>query len=196
MKYPSLLIVAASVSLFGAGCQIETKNAMNEESKVGQGQEQGSAASETGMEKRDEARTQGEAQSSANANEEAKLHANENAAVQASGTVQTSSTAPNAGAGIGAEVKIKAKADIETYTVTIQNFEFSQKTVTVERGDKVVFTNRDQTRHSATSDSGAFDSGLLGQDDSFTLDTATLAAGSYPFHCTIHPMMKGTLIVK
>jgi len=47
-----------------------------------------------------------------------------------------------------------------------------------------------------TADAGAFDSGILNQNGSYTLDTKDLAPGSYPYHCTPHPNMTGTIIVK
>lgn len=84
-----------------------------------------------------------------------------------------------------------------TQSITIQNFAFSPKTLTVKRGDAVVFKNGDSVTHTVTADGGAFDSGQMQSGSSFTLDTSTLAAGSYAFHCTPpHPAMTATLIVQ
>ena len=69
-------------------------------------------------------------------------------------------------------------------------------TITVKKGDKIIFQNRDAVGHTVTSDANAFDSGMLNQGQSFTLDTATLALGSYPYHCTPHPNMKATVVVE
>jgi plastocyanin len=52
--------------------------------------------------------------------------------------------------------------------------------------------NRDSTAHTFTADDGAFDV-ELGAGATESVDG--LAAGSYAFHCTIHPDMKGTLDV-
>ena len=46
---------------------------------------------------------------------------------------------------------------------------------------------------SSAATSGVFDSSLImaGQSYSFTFDTA----GTYPYHCMVHPWMQGTIIV-
>ncbi len=82
-----------------------------------------------------------------------------------------------------------------TYNEIIQNFAFSPKEIQVKKGDKIIVQNRDSAPHSMTADKGAFDSGLLSQGKSFTLDTSKLAAGRYPFHCSVHPSMTGVLVV-
>ena len=84
----------------------------------------------------------------------------------------------------------------QTHSVTINNYSFAPSSLTVKRGDTVVFTNQDSVIHTATADGGAFDSGNLSTNGSFTLDTSVLAPGSYPYHCTPHPFMKATLIVQ
>jgi len=78
--------------------------------------------------------------------------------------------------------------------VTIQNFAFSPATINVKAGTKVTWTNQDSTTHHVVSDTGAFDSGNLaqGQSYSFTFNKT----GSYPYHCSIHPSMTGTIVVQ
>ena len=82
------------------------------------------------------------------------------------------------------------------FKVSIQNFAFTPATVTVTKGDVVVFTNNDQVSHTVTSDTGAFTGGTVAPTAEFTVATAGLAAGTYPFHCSIHTTMRGTIIVK
>ncbi|HEV3169500.1 MAG TPA: cupredoxin domain-containing protein [Actinocrinis sp.] len=55
-------------------------------------------------------------------------------------------------------------------------------------------TNKDSVEHTVTADSGnAFDVTIpAGGTASFKAPTT---AGSYPFHCTVHPFMKATLVV-
>ena len=54
--------------------------------------------------------------------------------------------------------------------------------------------NEDNTAHTVTADSGnAFDSPAPTGNSTFTAPTKP---GSYPFHCSIHPEMHGTLVVK
>lgn len=81
-------------------------------------------------------------------------------------------------------------------TVVIQNFAYSPKEITVMAGQPVSFTNKDTVAHSLTSDDGtSFDTGLVAQNQS-KIFTAPATSGKYPFHCTPHPGIKGTLIVE
>jgi len=78
--------------------------------------------------------------------------------------------------------------------VTIQNFAFSPKTLTVAPGTTIMWTNKDSAPHTVTSDSGStLASGDLSQGKSYT-HTFT-KAGTYAYHCAIHPFMHGTVIV-
>ncbi len=78
--------------------------------------------------------------------------------------------------------------------VTIQNFAFSPATITVKAGDSVTWTNQDSAGHSATADDNSFDTGVLpqGQSKSITFSKA----GTYTYHCSVHPNMKATVIVQ
>jgi plastocyanin len=78
--------------------------------------------------------------------------------------------------------------------VTIQGFAFSPSNMSVSVGDTVVWTNRDGVAHTVTSNTGIWDSGTLGQNQSFT--RVFSSAGSFPYHCTIHPSMTGTITVQ
>jgi plastocyanin len=81
-----------------------------------------------------------------------------------------------------------------TVQVTIQNFAFSPKTVTVAPGTTIMWTNKDSAAHTVTSDSGStLASGDLSQGKSYS-HTFT-KAGTYAYHCAIHPYMKATVVV-
>ena len=82
------------------------------------------------------------------------------------------------------------------FKVSIQNFSFTPATVTVTKGDVVVFTNNDQVTHTVTSDTGAFTAGTVSPKSEFTVATANLAPGTYAYHCAIHTTMHGTIIVQ
>jgi plastocyanin len=60
----------------------------------------------------------------------------------------------------------------------------------------VTFTNQDATPmlHTATADSGLFDSGILALNESFSFPFAT--AGAVGIRCTLHPGMRMTLFVE
>jgi len=80
--------------------------------------------------------------------------------------------------------------------VTINNFAFNPGEIVVKPGAKISVTNQDSVGHSFTSDDGqSFDTGVLSQGKSATV-TAPITPDTYPFHCTPHPNMQGTLVVK
>lgn len=82
-----------------------------------------------------------------------------------------------------------------TDAVTVQNFAFSPANITVKKGATVTWTNKDSTTHTATENDGQTgpDSGDLatGKSYSFTYNTA----GTFKYHCSIHPDMTGTVTV-
>jgi plastocyanin len=81
-----------------------------------------------------------------------------------------------------------------TRTVVIQNFSFKPAQITVKRGTRVTWINKDMTKHTATASNGAFDSGILrpGQSYSHTFKTA---GRTNNYHCEIHPFMRGSVTV-
>jgi plastocyanin len=82
-----------------------------------------------------------------------------------------------------------------TRTVVIQNFSFKPAHITIKRGTRVRWINKDSTTHTATANNGAFDSGRLrpGQSYSHTFKTA---GRTNKYHCEIHPSMRGSVVVK
>lgn len=80
-------------------------------------------------------------------------------------------------------------------SVTIAGFAFDPEETTVAAGTEVTFANEDGTAHTATADDKSFDTGSIAGGSSGTV-TAPDAPGEYPYICTIHPSMMGTLIVE
>ena len=78
--------------------------------------------------------------------------------------------------------------------ITIKNFSFSPSSVTVSPGATVTVTNKDSVAHTVTSSSGGFDTGDIPAGGSKTF-TAPMKAGKYPYICSIHQYMTGTLTV-
>lgn len=79
-------------------------------------------------------------------------------------------------------------------TVDISNFAFSPQTITLAAGTEITWTNKDAAAHTVTSDDGNFpSSGNLSQGQTYKVTFST--AGTFPYHCTIHPSMTGTVIV-
>ncbi|HET6924285.1 MAG TPA: cupredoxin family copper-binding protein [Candidatus Saccharimonadales bacterium] len=84
----------------------------------------------------------------------------------------------------------------QSMNVTIQNFAFSPANLTVPQGTAVTWTNKDSTAHTVTSDSGGpfvLNSGTI--EPGLTFSTTLNKTGTFPYHCSIHPNMKGTITV-
>ena len=77
--------------------------------------------------------------------------------------------------------------------VNIQGFAFHPGGITVHTGDTVTWTNADSADHTATANDGSFDTGTLGNgaSGSHTFNSA----GTFSYHCSIHPFMHGTVTV-
>ena len=84
------------------------------------------------------------------------------------------------------------------------NPSYTPATLTVKKGDVVTITNTDTAPHTVTSgatpddpkNAKLFDTSLIMPGKTAKINTASLAPGDYPFHCQVHPYMKGTLTVK
>jgi plastocyanin len=78
--------------------------------------------------------------------------------------------------------------------VTIEAMSFQPAMLTVKAGDSVVWVNKDWFPHTATSDTGGFDSLEISPDESWTYMPKT--KGEFPYICTLHRTMKATLRVE
>ncbi len=76
---------------------------------------------------------------------------------------------------------------------------FSPNQLTISLGAPLTWKNRTQEPHTIVSDDCrfgnpcSFDSGVLGPNARFTLPP--LKPGTYPYHCGIHPFMRGLLTI-
>jgi plastocyanin len=86
-----------------------------------------------------------------------------------------------------------AAAKPATHTVVIEGLKFVPQTLTVKRGDTVVWINKDPYPHTATA-KGAFDSGSIAEGASWKYTARR--AGEHPYLCTFHPNMKAILRVE
>ncbi len=79
-------------------------------------------------------------------------------------------------------------------SVIIKDFSFSPASLSVAKGTTVRWTNNGPTTHTVTSNTSLFDSGNIAAPNgtfSYTFSTA----GTYAYHCSIHPNMTGTITV-
>ena len=116
----------------------------------------------------------------------------------ASPSASGSSAAGTSSGPIGASVTILAGAS------TQGNPAYSPDTISVKKGDVVAVTNKDSVPHTVTNGkdpsdptSGKlFDTSIINAASSAQFSTAKLSSGTFPFHCSIHPYMIGTLKVQ
>jgi plastocyanin len=83
----------------------------------------------------------------------------------------------------------------EPNTVVISNFSYSPSTIIVGAGETITWRNDDAVGHTVTSISGSeLNSPVLAQGQ--TYQHTFSAAGSYPYHCTLHPNMTASVTVQ
>lgn len=86
----------------------------------------------------------------------------------------------------------------QTFDVHISEFAFTPKTAQDSTGNKVgdqtdsvKWTNGGDFTHTSTSDQGFWDSGNLDPNGAGTYERDFQQAGTFHYHCSIHPKMKG-----
>ncbi len=78
-------------------------------------------------------------------------------------------------------------------SVSIKNMAFNPGSVSVTTGATVTWTNNDTTIHTVTADDGSFNSGNIAIGATYS--RAFSSAGTFSYHCTIHPEMTGKVVV-
>ena len=88
-----------------------------------------------------------------------------------------------------------AVADVaHTATVEIANFKFAPPDLTVAAGTTVTWKNADDSPHRVVDAGGGYSSPALDTEGSFAHTFTT--PGVYSYICSLHPFMKGKIIVK
>jgi plastocyanin len=96
---------------------------------------------------------------------------------------------------LGARVAVsESPARPTVVSVTIANMQFVPATLSVHRGDRIVWVNKDLFPHTVTASSKAFDSGSIAAGGSWTYLAGK--SGAYSYGCVYHPTMKGALKVR
>jgi len=78
--------------------------------------------------------------------------------------------------------------------LNIANFAFAPDPVTVSAGATLTWTNQDGSTHTVVADDGSFKSSGLSKGATYSQQITT--PGTYLYHCSIHPFMKGTITVR
>ena len=90
--------------------------------------------------------------------------------------------------------KTNQKTAPSDMTIAIKDLSFIPAALTIKPGTKVTWVNNDTIPHTVTSDTlNLFDSGTLSPGQSFSY--TFMNSGSFGYHCNIHKMMKGTVVV-
>lgn len=114
------------------------------------------------------------------------------ASVTAAATSAATSTATTATATASAAASPAAAGGAERAVIS----NFTLPSITVKTGAVVEFVNQDSAPHTATSDDKTtFDSKTLNPGGGSFKFTAS-KAGTFPYACSIHPTMKGTITVQ
>jgi plastocyanin len=81
-----------------------------------------------------------------------------------------------------------------TTSVRIEGFEFRPRTITVTKGTRVTWRNRDAANHTVTFEKRPGDLGNV--DEGKRLSARFQHAGRYAYVCQYHPNMRGTIVVR
>jgi plastocyanin len=90
-------------------------------------------------------------------------------------------------------VKANDRPPVSNVDVKIDNFSFTPQSITVIVGTTVTWTNRDDIPHTVVGTDGVFKSTVRDTDEKFSCTFTK--AGTYPYYCSIHPKMTGTVVV-
>ncbi|HET6837907.1 MAG TPA: cupredoxin family copper-binding protein [Gemmatimonadales bacterium] len=101
--------------------------------------------------------------------------------------------APKAGPDTAAADTAAAEG-AATLSARVEDFSFEPARLEVQRGTTVTWTNQGQVIHTVTANDGSFDSGQI---DSGAKGSITFSRpGTYEYHCTPHPFMRGVVVVQ
>jgi plastocyanin len=89
---------------------------------------------------------------------------------------------------------LPASASAATVAVNINPTAFTPKTVTINVGDTIKWTNADKVDRQLVADSGAFASPILKPNASYSFTFKT--PGTFNYHDALKPTVKGTITVK
>lgn len=85
-------------------------------------------------------------------------------------------------------------ASTGTIQASIENFSYTPKQLTVKTGTTVVWTNKDDTPHTVTSNDNLFASPLLDTNEKFQYTFTK--PGKFSYFCKVHPKMTGVVEVR
>lgn len=90
-------------------------------------------------------------------------------------------------------VQAEQKGTEQVNYITIKDFAFTPSEVTVSKGTVVTWFNADSAKHTVAFDNLPIELTLNAGESQMTTFSE---AGEFSYHCSIHPSMKGKVIVK
>ena len=87
-----------------------------------------------------------------------------------------------------------AAEDNDKNEVVIDNFSFGPSELTVPKGVKVTWVNKDDVPHTVVSTEGKFKSEALDTDEKYSFVFNDV--GTYEYYCSLHPKMTAKVVVK
>lgn len=102
------------------------------------------------------------------------------------------------GPSLGGECRLPLTADLLGATViVVRDFSFQPTEIRVKQGGKIIWVNCSASGdppHTSTADGGVWDSPTLAPGAAYGRTFDQL--GSFPYHCSPHPFMTGTVVVE
>jgi plastocyanin len=108
-------------------------------------------------------------------------------------TGDTGATGATSAAGCTADNATDLTGD-DPFVVTIQDLAFTPDCFAAKSASSITIENKDSVTHTFTIDGTQVDVSI-DAGETFNGESAGLDPGTYPFHCTIHSSMTGTVIV-
>ncbi len=111
-----------------------------------------------------------------------------------SGT-STDTSVPTATAAPAGTTASNASAAQVKISETNDKYGFAPAMLTVAKGTKVEWSNASDAPHTVTSDSGTTLASSIISPSGGSFSFTFTQPGTYTYHCTVHPYMKGTIVV-
>ena len=90
------------------------------------------------------------------------------------------------------KVPVTTMPTVSKTDITIENFAFNPSELTIKKGEIATWTNKDSMAHQISG--SGFKSEVLNKGQNFSFKFETV--GTFDYNCTIHPSMKGKIIVE
>ena len=128
----------------------------------------------------------------------------QNASESATGGSSTNDTSASAPSASTAATTAAATLTIPQGASVQGNEYYDPAELSVKVGDTIAVENKDTTPHTVTNGKDAtdpnmgklFDTSIINAGDSADVVTADLKPGEYPYFCSVHPYMTGSLTVQ